>query len=43
VRVEGNLSKELKSGSPDMDIEAGMGPGEGELHAFPAQEVSLAI
>ena len=25
-----------------MDIEPGMGPGEDELHAFPAQPVSLA-
>ena len=28
--------------SPDVDIEAGMGPGEDELHAFPAQKLSRA-
>ena len=29
-------------GFPDVDIEAGMRPGEDELHAFPAQKLSLA-
>jgi len=29
-------------GSPDVDIEPEMGPGEYELHAFPTQKLSLA-
>jgi len=30
-------------GSPDVDIEPEMGPGEYELHAFPAQKLSLVL
>ena len=30
------------NGSPDVDIETGMRPGEDKLHAFPIQKLALA-